>query len=77
MCYSIEYFITKGKDMLIEQKKKINYKTITFRLDKELINEFRKLCKEADLKQVTIIENAMKKAILEIKELKEQNENKH
>ena len=60
--------------MLIQQQKKATYKTITFRLEDELIEEFRKLCKKHDLKQVLIIENAMKKAILEIKEMEKNNE---
>lgn len=57
--------------MSIYQHKKTTHKTITFRLDEDLIAEFRTLCKEFDIKQVSIIESAMKKAILEIKEFKE------
>lgn len=60
--------------MLIEQKKKHLKKTATFRVDNDLLNDFRTLCKKHDLKQVLIIENAMKKAILEIKEMEKDNE---
>jgi len=60
--------------MLIEQPKKAISKTVTFRIGNDLLAEFRELCKKNDLKQVTIIENAMKKAILEMKELEKDNE---
>jgi len=55
--------------MLLVKQDKTTYKTITFRLDEELIKEFRELCKAHDYKQVSIIENAMKKAIEELKGL--------
>jgi len=55
--------------MLLTKRDKTTYKTITFRLDEKLIKEFRKLCKAHDYKQVSIIENAMKKAIEELKGL--------
>jgi len=55
--------------MLLTEQDKTVYKTITFRLDEELIREFRELCKKHDKKQVLIIENAMKKAIEELKGL--------
>lgn len=60
--------------MLIEQKQKHLKKTATFRLDSALLDEFRALCKKHELKQVSIIENAMEKAILEIKEMEKDNE---
>lgn len=55
--------------MLLTKQEKRAYKTITFRLDEELIKEFRELCKAHDYKQVLIIETAMKKAIEELKGL--------
>ncbi len=60
--------------MLIEQKKKSLKRTATFRVDDDLLSEFKKLCKKHDLKQVSIIENAMQKAISEIKEMEKNNE---
>ena len=59
--------------MLIEQKKKSLKKAVTFRVDNYLLDEFKVLCKKHDLKQVSIIENAMRKAILEIKEMEKDN----
>ncbi len=60
--------------MLIKQDKKALKKAVTFRVDSGLLDEFKHLCKKHDLKQVSIIENAMKKAIEEIKEM-ESNDN--
>ena len=56
--------------MLIEAKReeKEGKKSTTFRLESSLLDEFRKLCKDNNIKQVVIIENAMKQAIEEIKE---------
>jgi len=56
--------------MLIEAKReeKEGKKSTTFRLKSSLLDEFRKLCKDNNIKQVVIIENAMKQAIEEIKE---------
>ena len=55
--------------MLVAKQEKKTYKTITFRLNEELIKEFRERCKANDYKQVLIIETAMKKAIEELKGL--------
>jgi len=60
--------------MLIEQEKKKLKRTATFRIDSDLLDEFRKLCKKHELKQISIIENVMKKAILEIKKMEKDNE---
>ncbi len=49
-------------------------KTISFRADEKVVNEFKILCKEYGIKQVLIIENAMKKAIEEIKEMENNND---
>ena len=56
--------------MLIKQKQKQNKKTASFRFNPVLLDEFRTLCKENDLVQVQIIENAMRVAIKEMRELK-------
>ena len=50
-------------------------KVITFKLDKNVIKEFREMCKKHRVKQVSVIEKAMIKAIEELKE-KEADENK-
>lgn len=60
--------------MLIEQKGKSLKRAVTFRVDNDLLDEFKILCKKHELKQVSIIENAMRKAILEIKEMEKDNE---
>jgi len=44
-------------------------KTISFRADEMLVNEFKKMCKKHQVKQITVIENAMKKAIEEMKQM--------
>jgi len=54
--------------------KKTTLKTITFRMDEKIINDFRELCKKYDYKQVAIIENAMKKAIEELKKMEKEND---
>jgi len=55
--------------MLIGNDRKRVLKTISFRADEEIVNEFKALCKKHKIKQITVIENAMKKAIQEIKEM--------
>jgi hypothetical protein len=55
--------------MLIDQPNKIKKTTVTYRVNPEILNEFRTLCKEHNYKQIVIIENAMKKAIEELKGL--------
>jgi len=47
--------------------KKKDLKTITYKLNPNLISEFREICKKHNIKQVAIIENAMKSAIKELK----------
>ena len=55
----------------LEQKKSSsNLKTVTFRLEKKLIDEFKALSKELGIKQATIIRNAMKIAIKEMENKK-------
>ena len=49
-------------------------KTISFRADKEIVNEFKIMCKKHNVKQITVIENAMIKAIEEMREM-EKKEN--
>ena len=48
--------------------KKIDLKTITFRLDPFVIEKFREMCKKHKIKQVAVIEKAMLKAIEELEE---------
>lgn len=60
--------------MLIENSHKRTLKTISFRADSEVVQEFKSLCKTHKIKQVVIIENAMRKAILEIKQLGVEND---
>jgi len=62
--------------MLISQdeKDKRVLKTISFRADEKIVDEFKALCKKHKVKQITVIENAMKKAIQELKEM-EKNQN--
>jgi predicted DNA-binding protein len=58
---------------LIEQKKRktsSSLKTITFRLEKELVEQFKALSKELGIKQATIIRNAIKISIAEMEEEK-------
>jgi len=53
--------------MLIQTTKKKTKKTASYRFNSSLLDEFRELCKRNDLVQVQILENAMRKAIEEIK----------
>jgi predicted DNA-binding protein len=60
--------------MLVKQKKQRNKKeskSIAFRVSPSLVTEFRELCKELGITQSSIIENAMKLAIEEMKRIKE------
>jgi predicted DNA-binding protein len=52
-----------------EPKKEDRMQSISFRIEKELISEFKTLCKTNKIYQSTIIKNAMKLAIKEMKEL--------
>jgi len=62
--------------MLISQDEndKRVLKTISFRADKKIVEEFKALCKKHKIKQITVIENAMKKAIQELKDLEKNND---
>lgn len=56
--------------MLINKDMKNDKKvTASFRVKREILEEFRKECKKNNIKQTSIIENAMKKAIEEMKGL--------
>lgn len=61
--------------MLIENKepKKIGKKIVTFRVNELLLEEFRELAKLNDIKQIVIIENSMRQAVKEMKELEVTN----
>ncbi|MCK5855833.1 MAG: hypothetical protein KAG56_11485 [Sulfurovaceae bacterium] len=53
--------------MLTEINKEPSFlKTISFRIDNELVDAFRMLCKEHKVKQSTVIKNALKQAIAEM-----------
>jgi len=56
-----------------KQDKKV-LKSITFKLDEELVDRFRSLTKELKLKQGSIIKNAIEKAIEEMEELKNEKQ---
>jgi len=60
--------------MLITKHIKPTKKTASYRLDAELLGEFRALCKEHDLVQTHILENAIKKAIGEIKQMEKKDD---
>jgi hypothetical protein len=49
------------------ETKKSKKKTVTFRIDEKLLAEFRLLCNFYDVKQVAIIENAMRETINNLK----------
>lgn len=53
--------------MLTDIKVK-DLKPITFKIDSTVTKKFRELCKKHKIKQVTVIENAMLKAIEELEE---------
>lgn len=56
--------------MLVDStSKKRVLTTISFRADEQIVKEFKQLCKKHNVKQISIIENAMKKAIEEMKEM--------
>jgi hypothetical protein len=57
--------------MLIEkqQKKQDRMRIVSFRIEIDLMDEFRAMCKANKIYQSTIIKNAMKLAIKEMKEL--------
>jgi uncharacterized protein (DUF4415 family) len=57
--------------MLIEKqpKKQDRMRIVSFRIEIDLIDEFRAMCKTNKIYQSTIIKNAMKLAIKEMKEL--------
>jgi len=59
--------------MLITQTKKPTKKTASYRFDPILLDTFRTMCKENNLVQVQILENAMRKAIEEMREMKGSN----
>jgi hypothetical protein len=47
--------------------RKSKKKTVSFRVDQELLLEFRLLCNAYDVKQVGVIESAMKEVITDLK----------
>jgi len=51
------------------RKKENNLKTITFRLEHDLIDNFKTLCKKHKIKQATVIRNALRLAIEEMEKI--------
>lgn len=62
--------------MLINEPKKRLLKTISFRADSEIVEEFKALCKTNKVKQITVIENAMIKAIEEMKAMEKKEDDR-
>lgn len=56
--------------MLIKSiKEKKNLKVASYRIDEEIVNKFKALCKKHKIKQVVVIENAMRQAIKEMEDI--------
>jgi len=55
--------------------RKSKKKTVSFRVDQELLLEFRLLCNAYDVKQVGVIENAMKEVVADLKKRLQEKEN--
>jgi len=55
--------------------RKSKKKTVSFRIDQELLLDFRLLCNAYDIKQVGVIENAMKEVIADLKKRLEDEQN--
>ena len=53
--------------MLIEKKKNKEFAPTSFRVEKEIVKEFRELCKKHNVSQVAVVRNAMKQVIQELK----------
>ena len=54
--------------MLVDVESKV-FKNINYKIDENIVNEFRRLCKKHKIKQSHIIKNALKKAIEELEVL--------
>ena len=55
--------------------RKSKKKTVSFRIDQELLLDFRLLCNAYDVKQVGVIENAMKEVVADLKKRLEDEKN--
>jgi hypothetical protein len=62
--------IIKEQEMLLEpRKKRIRDLTPTsFRIESDIVKEFRILCKKHNISMVGVVRNAMKQVIKELKE---------
>jgi len=63
----------KDTKMLIPKQKnriKKEMKPIAFRISTDVVKEFKELCREVGITQSSIMENAMRMAIKEMRELK-------
>jgi len=55
--------------MLLKKQVKPTKKTVTYRVDRDLLEEFKSLTKKHCYMQITVIENAMREAVKELKEM--------
>ncbi len=60
--------------MLLKKQVKQTKKTVTYRVDRDLLEQFKSLTKKYGYMQITVIENAMREAVKELKEM-EKNQN--
>lgn len=55
--------------MLVDVKAKSKLKNINYKIEEDIVDKFKKLCKEKGIKQSDIIRNALQKAIEELEAL--------
>jgi len=55
--------------MLLKKQVKPTKKTVTYRVDRDLLDEFKVLTKKYGYMQITVIENAMREAVKELREM--------
>jgi len=58
------------KSLIEQSTPKSKIKSVSYRLNEDVVAEFRKMCKIYNVKQVAVIENAMKMVIDELRERK-------
>jgi len=62
--------------MLLKKQVKQTKKTVTYRVDRDLLEEFKSLTKKYGYMQITVIENAMREAVKELKEIERKQDEK-
>ena len=62
--------------MLLEKRNRPTKKTVSYRADRQLLDEFKELTKKHGYMQITIIENAMREAVRELKEMENKRDDK-